>query len=78
MRGLPVLIQFVALSGYQSDKEKHIPYLMRQEMEHTRRRIRTYLCNVFSGYYFDEEWMRSEQAYMQGSCINNVMSMGEE
>lgn len=37
---------------YQSDKEKHMPYVMRLEMERTRRRIRTYLCNVFSGYTF--------------------------
>jgi hypothetical protein len=37
---------------YQYDKEKHMPYVMRLEMERTRRRIRTYLCNVFSGYEF--------------------------
>jgi len=35
---------------YQYDKEKHMPYLMLLEMERTRRRIKTYLCNVFSGY----------------------------
>lgn len=46
---------------YQSDKEKHMPFLMRLEMERTRRRIRTYLCNIFSGYYFDEEWMRKRE-----------------
>lgn len=37
---------------YQSDKEKHMPYLMRLEMERARRRIKIYLCNVFSGYEF--------------------------
>lgn len=44
---------------YQSDKEKHMPYLMRLEMERTRRRVRDYLCNVFSGYYLDTEAMRT-------------------
>lgn len=46
---------------YQSDKEKHMPCLMRLEMERTRRRIRTYLYNIFSGHYFDEEWMRQHE-----------------
>ncbi|PNG32232.1 hypothetical protein A1395_22260 [Pseudomonas protegens] len=46
---------------YQGEKEKHMPYLMRLEMERTRRRIRAYLCNVFSGYYFDEEWMHKHE-----------------
>lgn len=37
---------------YQSDKEKHMPYLARLEMQRTRIRIRAYLCNVFTGYTF--------------------------
>lgn len=37
---------------YQGDKEQHMPYLMRLEMERTRRRIRDYLCNVFDSYEF--------------------------
>lgn len=37
---------------YQRDQERHMPYLMRIEMERTRRRIRDYLCNVFTGYVF--------------------------
>lgn len=37
---------------YESDKEGCMPYLLRLEMERTRRRIRDYLCNVFSGYTF--------------------------
>ncbi|MGN6234958.1 UvrB/UvrC motif-containing protein [Dyella sp.] len=37
---------------YQLDKERHMPYLLRLEMERTRRRVRDYLCNVFSGYTF--------------------------
>ncbi|WP_440466928.1 hypothetical protein ACKI1H_27260 [Pseudomonas sp. YH-1] len=48
---------------YQSDKEAHMPYLVRLEMERTRRRIRAYLCNVFTGYVFDDCWRdgRSEK-----------------
>lgn len=37
---------------YQDDKEKHMPYVMRLEMERARRRIRDYLLNVFTGYVF--------------------------
>jgi len=40
---------------YQSDKEHHMPYVMRLEMERTRRRIRDYLCNVFEGYAFNSK-----------------------
>ncbi|RJF99064.1 UvrB/UvrC motif-containing protein [Noviherbaspirillum saxi] len=39
---------------YQYDKEKHMPYLLRLEMERARRRIRDYLCNVFTGYEFEQ------------------------
>lgn len=46
---------------YQSEKEKHMPYLMRLEMERTRRRIRNYLCNVFSGYEFKPSKKRIPQ-----------------
>jgi len=38
---------------YESDKEMVMPYLIRLEMERTRRRIKDYLCNVFTGYRFD-------------------------
>lgn len=37
---------------YESDKEACMPYVLRLEMERTRRRIRDYLCNVFTGYTF--------------------------
>jgi hypothetical protein len=40
---------------YESDKEACMPYAIRLEMERTRRRIRDYLCNVFTGYEFDAE-----------------------
>jgi hypothetical protein len=39
---------------YQYDQEIHMPYVLRLEMERTRRRIRDYLCNVFTGYAFKE------------------------
>lgn len=39
---------------YDFDKEKRMPYLLRLEMERTRRRLRAYLCNVFSGYEFSD------------------------
>lgn len=38
---------------YDFDKEKRMPYVLRLEMERTRRRIRDYLCNVFEGYTFE-------------------------
>lgn len=38
---------------YESDKEGVMPYLLRIEMERTRRRIRDYLLNVFTGYTFE-------------------------
>jgi len=37
---------------YDFDKEERMTYLQRLEMERTRRRIRDYLCNVFTGYEF--------------------------
>ncbi|ELT7510384.1 hypothetical protein QPG32_004121 [Salmonella enterica] len=39
---------------YQSDKEKHMPYLLRLEMLRTRKRIITYLTNVFDEYSLAE------------------------
>lgn len=39
---------------YESSKEDIAPYLLRLEMERTRRRIRNYLCNVFESYTFDD------------------------
>lgn len=40
---------------YDFDKEERMTYLQRLEMERTRRRIRDYLCNVFTGYAFEAE-----------------------
>lgn len=44
---------------YQHNQERHMPYLLRLEMERTRRRIRDYLCNVFTGYEFQPPKIRS-------------------
>lgn len=38
---------------YERDLEGCMPYRLRLEMERTRRRIRDYLCNVFTAYAFD-------------------------
>lgn len=38
---------------YDFDKASRMTYLQRLEMERTRRRIRDYLCNVFTGYEFE-------------------------
>jgi hypothetical protein len=38
---------------YDFNKEARMPYVLRLEMERTRRRIRDYLCNVFAGYAFN-------------------------
>jgi len=40
---------------YERDKEACMPYPLRLEMERTRRRIREYLMNVFTGYEFEPE-----------------------
>jgi len=38
---------------YDFGKEGRMPYVLRLEMERTRRRIRDYLCNVFAEYTFN-------------------------
>lgn len=40
---------------YDFNKEERMPYLLRLEMERTRRRLRDYLCNIFSGYEFNDK-----------------------
>jgi len=40
---------------YDFNKEDRMPYVLRLEMERTRRRIRDYLCNVFGGYTFNDK-----------------------
>ena len=38
---------------YESNKEAIMPYVLRLQMERTRRRLRDYLCNVMDCYTFD-------------------------
>ncbi len=52
---------------YQSDKERHMPYLLRLEMERSRRKIRDYLCGVLSGYTFEPE--RSRKIGPGNGCV---------
>lgn len=40
---------------YEPNLEGCMPYILRLKMEHTRRKIRDYLCNIFSGYAFDSQ-----------------------
>lgn len=44
---------------YDFDKAERMTYLQRLEMERTRRRIRDYLCNVFTDYTFDPPKIKS-------------------
>lgn len=39
---------------YEHNKEAIMPYLLKLEMERTRRQITNYLCNVFTGYIVQE------------------------
>ena len=72
---------------YESDKEGCMPYVLRLEMERTRRRIRDYLCNVFDGYNFDSKHLSIyrkplqftameliEQSYAEGSHFKGDMA----
>lgn len=56
---------------YDFDKEDRMTYVQRLEMERTRRRIRDYLCNVFTGYEFDPPKIQSPNpdplAYFNGT-----------
>lgn len=49
---------------YDFEKQKRMPYVVRLEMERTRRRIRDYLCNVFTEYLFEERTPNVKPASM--------------
>lgn len=57
---------------YESDKEGCMPYLLRIEMERTRRRIRDYICNVFSGYTFDEKRRSIYRRPMEQTALERI------
>jgi hypothetical protein len=44
---------------YEFNQEALMPYVLRIEMERTRRRVRDYLCNVFTGYEFEQPKIKS-------------------
>jgi hypothetical protein len=57
---------------YESNKEGCAPYLLRLEMERTRRRIRDYLCNVFDGYTFDAKRCSFYRRPMQQTAMERI------
>lgn len=57
---------------YQHDKERHMPYVMRLEMERTRRKIRDYLCNVFTGYLFKADRADGRMSKTGPECLTNL------
>lgn len=57
---------------YDFDKEKRMPYVLRLEMERTRRRIRDYLCNVFEGYTFDSKHRSTYKRPMQFTAMELI------
>jgi hypothetical protein len=57
---------------YESDKEACAPYLLRLEMERTRRRIRDYLCSVFDGYTFDARHHSIYRKPMQKTAMERI------
>lgn len=46
---------------YEPNKEAVMPYILRLRMERTRRKLRNYLCNVFSGYTFSDKSPTAER-----------------
>ncbi|WZL14788.1 UvrB/UvrC motif-containing protein [Vibrio phage vB_VpaM_XM1] len=63
---------------YESNKYGVAPYLIRLEMERTRRRIRDYLCNVFSGYTFDEENLSIYRKPLEATALEMIHKKYEE
>lgn len=57
---------------YEHDLEGCMPYMLRIEMERTRRRIRNYLCNVFTDYTFDSKHRSIYNKPMQFTAIERI------
>jgi len=57
---------------YESNLEGCMPYLLRLEMERTRRRIRDYLCAVFAGYKFDSKHRSIYKRPMQFTAMELI------
>lgn len=57
---------------YEWNKEACMPYLVRLEMERTRRRIRTHLCNVFTDYAFDSSRAQLHKKPLQYTALERI------
>jgi hypothetical protein len=57
---------------YESNKEACMPYVLRLEMERTRRRIRDYLCNVFTGYSFSDKHRSIYKKPLQQTALDRI------
>lgn len=57
---------------YDFDKENRMPYVLRLEMERTRRRIRDYLCAVFAGYTFDSKHYATYKRPLQFTAMELI------
>lgn len=62
---------------YESNKEDCMPYLLRLEMERTRRRIRDYLCNVLSGYVFDPKNRSHEHKPLHITAMDRIQGKSD-
>jgi hypothetical protein len=57
---------------YEFNQEALMPYLIRIEMERTRRRIRDYLCGVFTGYEFDADKRSIYRKPLEQTAIERI------
>lgn len=57
---------------YEHNKEGCMPYVLRLEMERTRRRIRDYLCNVFAGYVFEEKSRSTFRKPLEQTALEQI------
>lgn len=62
---------------YESDKEACMPYVLHLEMERTRRRIRDYLCSVFSGYEFNPLNRSHEHKPLRITAMDRITANGK-
>lgn len=63
---------------YESNLEACMPYVLRLEMERTRRRIRDYLCTVFDCYKFDSEHRTIYRKPLQFTALELIQKSYDE
>lgn len=63
---------------YEHNKEACMPYVLRLEMERTRRRIRDYLCNVFTGYSFEEKHRHLHIKPLKFTALERIQQFYDE